>query len=158
MLLTAWPSSSDDGVGVGATIRVYEFALEGISTEYVERAVKAFVQGRVPDHDREFRPKPARLAEYARSLQASEDRIREIAARVEDQISRIEYKGPPQAVRDEQVRKWQALKADNSRYMVEDGPSRRRMPHQDPARWTDKDELRASAERLRQRGYMGEQE
>lgn len=155
MLLTAWPSSSDDGTSIGATIRVYEIALDGIRPKYVDRAVKAFVQGCVHDHNPEFRPKPPRLAEYARSLQSRDERINEISARVEGQKLLTNDWRPSMS---EERRKahvetiWQAARRKVLEDM-RDADERNRAPRtityqNDPQRWRNRDELAASMDRI----------
>jgi len=86
LLLTAFSKANDDADDMKELIDIYEYALEGVSDMNVKTSVSAFMQGRVANHNKAFRPSPAELAAYARPLQMVDDRIGEIVTRLNDRI------------------------------------------------------------------------
>ena len=110
LLLTAFSKPNDTPEDMKDLIDVYEYALSGITDANIKTTVAAFMQGRVQNHNKAFRPSPAEVAEYARPLQMADDRVEEIKSRVDEQTRQIEYRMPEKAVRDAAVKKWQAMR------------------------------------------------
>ena len=153
MLIAAFPKQNGDNMA--ALAGTYILALEGVEAGYVERSVKAFIQGKVPDHNKAFRPSPPAVAEYARAMQNTEQRVGAIA----QHPALPEPDRAPQAEIDAAVERWQGiresvLQADPVAVIIK---SSVKSFDQKRRRWTDPDELQASAQRLRDRGMMNEE-
>jgi len=81
-LLTSFPAAADEPNDIPNLIKVYSYAVEGISDRNLEATIRAFIQGKV-DRNNAFRPSPAEIAAYARPLQMREDNVNELQKRVE---------------------------------------------------------------------------
>lgn len=156
LLFVTWPRRESDPP-IEAMLKAYEFAVDGIRPQYVAQAVRAFIQGRVPDENKQFRPSAPRVAEYARALQSSDERIREIADRATNEPKRIGLERAPQAAIDDSVNRWK--KARQGIPDLDPIPvPKRPLPYWDnnPARWHSKEALQKSMKRLIERGLADE--
>lgn len=149
MLFAAWPLSTDTRDSIKMDFQVYMLALEGATAVNTIRAVKAFVGGKVPDHNNDFRPRPATLAEYVRSCDRTDDRIREIRQRTIDQTKRLTNEFQHQMTAEDRA----AHVASTLGRVPDRAPVVREPEFQAADRrakpWHDKAELSASMERIR---------
>jgi hypothetical protein len=160
-LFNAFPSAEESQNALRGLADIYQLAVEDVSPQLVVKAVKHFIQGKVENVSRTFRPTPAELAAHARHLQKAEDRYKQSSQSI-DQTLRIDNKFRHQLSEKErrkQVRdclgynperrltaKPEMLAADRM------GNSTLKTWDKDPRRWRDTDELKASLERIKHRG------
>ncbi len=106
LLMASFPSSETEQELV-SIMGIYDLALEGIDPKWVDQAVRAFIQGRVPGHNPSFRPRPSELAAYARPLQNQQAEFERIYTR---QFLQIENRGREEPTAEEKARVQATLK------------------------------------------------
>lgn len=106
LLMASFPAQETERE-IAGLMTAFDLALEGIQARFVDDAVKAFIQGRVAEHNPSFRPRPAEIAAYARALQ---DRAVDIRNRQEATRLQLESRGREEPTPEDKARVQAALK------------------------------------------------
>jgi len=111
MLFAAFPSTGEGRDELRKLLGLYELALLNVPPEFVERACKAFIQGRVPGHNPSFRPRAAEVANHARQMFERDSVARAQDERIRKQLSAPDATPPTPEERDRVMKALNAAKA-----------------------------------------------
>jgi hypothetical protein len=111
MLFASYPTAGESRTEIQTQLGLYQLALEGVPPEFVERACKAFIQGRVAGQNPSFRPRAAELANHARQMFDRAHAARAQDERIQRQLSAPDETPPTPEERDRVMRALNAAKA-----------------------------------------------